>query len=371
MRFPEILQFAPIESSRFNLRAYRGMLENVDPEQLLSDILEKEIDLLILRIPAKNQYKLAALNELGIPFIMADTLVYYQADMQTIKPKSLRNKNLQFIQFTSEQFDIVDQMVEVIFADYNNNYSANPVLEADLVEIYKEWARSYATDHSKGKVSWLAGHENIYFGFITCLMENGGLEIVLNGVMPYKAGQGVYGDMIRFVQTYCIEKRINNITISTQVNNYAVQKVWAREGFHIKQAFLTIHMNSLMQKSHIAKKEFDFHISTEEFLQFSTGMTYSNCEKKSALDTGGSMDAFLLKKLVLAKYYREIIPVKKAAVQKISIRHIKQLQAEKRYRIVISYPYMNSSGGRYMSLLKLFDESGTVYLFAYFDFTIK
>ena len=63
-------------------------------------------------------------------------------------------------------------------------------------------------------------------------------------MLPEAAGSGLYGDLIRHTQAIAISNGASVMKVSTQVNNFAVQKVWAREGFHLSEAWDTFHIHS-------------------------------------------------------------------------------------------------------------------------------
>ena len=61
-----------------------------------------------------------------------------------------------------------------------------------------------------------------------------------------ESGGGIYGDLIRHTQADFASRGFSTMLVSTQVNNFAVQKVWAREGFHLFEAWDTYHVNALL-----------------------------------------------------------------------------------------------------------------------------
>jgi len=243
------LNYAPIESRRFGLRIYRGVLDEINPEEILSTILKQNIDVAIISIPAERQDSLSCLQEIGIPYLIADILVYYYVDLKTHKPRESRNKDLEFIKCNSQHFEILNKLISEIFSGYKNHYTSNPFLSVDLIEIYKEWARSYVTNEANGKCGCLVKRGDRFIGFATCAFEEKESEIILNGVIPSAASMGVYGDLIKYLQQFYKDNGYSVMKVSTQVHNYAAQKVWSREGFVMKQAFVTVHINSLMNVS--------------------------------------------------------------------------------------------------------------------------
>jgi hypothetical protein len=173
--------------------------------------------------------------------------MYYHADLVSLEPKSLKNRDLEFIESNYEHEDIVNDLVQDIFMDYRNHYYSNPyIVKSDIVEGYKEWARSFIMGRSTGRISWLVKHDQEYIGFATCSYGNDECEGVLYGVRKSAFGGGVYGDLIRFTQAYFKNKGFEKMKVSTQANNYVVQKAWGREGFNIAEAYLTIHINAFL-----------------------------------------------------------------------------------------------------------------------------
>ena len=66
------LKYSPIESRRFGLRIYRGVLDDINPEEILSTVLKQNIDVAIISIPAERQDSLSCLQEIGIPLCRAE-----------------------------------------------------------------------------------------------------------------------------------------------------------------------------------------------------------------------------------------------------------------------------------------------------------
>ena len=218
------LKYSPIESRRFGLRIYRGVIDDINPKEILSTVIKQNIDVAIIRIPAERQDSLSCLQEIGIPYLIADILVYYFVDLKTHKPRELSNKNLEFIKFYPEHFDILDKLISEIFSGYKNHYTSNPFLSVDLIEVYKEWARSYVTNEANGKCGWLVKRGDRFIGFATCAFEEKESEIILNGVIPSAAGMGVYGDLIKYLQQFFKYNGYSVMKLSTQVQNYAAQE---------------------------------------------------------------------------------------------------------------------------------------------------
>lgn len=368
------LKYSPIESRRFGLRIYRGVLDDINPKEILSTILKQNIDVAIISIPAERQDSLSCLQEIGIPYLIADTLVYYYVDLKTHKPRKPRNSNLEFIKFYPEHFEILDKLISEIFSGYKNHYTSNPFLSADLIEAYKEWARSYVTNDTNGRYGWLVKRASQFIGFATCASEGKESEIVLNGVIPSAAGMGVYGDLIKYLQQFFKSNGYSVMKVSTQVHNYAVQKVWSREGFIMKQAFVTVHINSLMNVSRIEKKVFDLTVSSNDAMRYCTmsGDANRHFDEENAYTRGvGRIAHELLSKVIASKYYYTEFPGDGTLFIGYACKFLKPVCLDREYRLEISFPFVNSEMGIYKSLVKIVDSNGDICLFSYNDLMKK
>ena len=364
------LNYSPIESKGLNLKVYRGVLDDINPHEILSTVLRENIDVAIIRVPAERQDSLARLQEIGIPYLVADTLVYYHVNLKTQGLREPHNSDLEFIEFYPEHFEIMDKMVSEIFRGYKNHYNSNPLLSVDLIESYKEWARSYVTDEAKGRCGWLVKRGDLFVGFATCAFEGEESEVVLNGVVPSATGAGVYGDLIKFIQSFFKDNGYSIMKVSTQVYNYIVQKVWSREGFAMRQSFLTVHINSLMNTSRIEKKVLDLTISADDVMQYGTMTGDTNrlhFDEEYARIKGfeGRIAHELLLNMVISKYYGTEFPGNGTVFIGYSCKFLKPIYLDQPYRIEISFPVVNPEEGTYKSLVKILDSKGHICLFSY------
>ena len=247
----DLLTYSDVESKRFGMRVFRGMMDEIDSDQILSTLIEYEVDLAILRIPASRQYQIPLLGEKGIPYIIADTLVYYAVDLTKYIPKPIKNRDLVFKKCSYEDIDTIKALVEVIFSSYTNHYTSNPYLKRkDILNGYKEWACNYVLEDDLHQTVWLASNNDMgNVGFATCNCNEGVGEGVLNGVLPTAARHGIYTDIIRFYQDYIKNAGCSRMIIATQIQNIVVQRVWNREGFELDQAYITVHINRFLRRS--------------------------------------------------------------------------------------------------------------------------
>lgn len=267
------INYSNVESSRFGANIFRYNNQDFNPKVLKSEIIKNDVDVLILRLPTNTKHTHSSLFKMGFPIIHADSLVYYFVGLNSLDVKPFKNE-LEFEIISSKNVNILQEIVPIIFDEYQNHYFSNPFFPSEKIsEGYVEWALSY-TKEEPGKISWLVKKDKKIAGFANCSfnIETKECEGILYGVMPNFSGQGIYSDIIRFTQAYFKEQGITKMWVSTQLQNYAVQKVWLREGFFLKKSFETYHINSMLNYSIAEIKTFDFSLngkSIEEFAAFS------------------------------------------------------------------------------------------------------
>ena len=255
------LSYSASESNRFNMNIYRGILDEIDIRNIKKEILGKEIDILIFRIKSEKVNQVSRLNKLGFPFIQTDTLVYYQMNLENYQIKEYRNQDLEFEVLTTKELSTLNSLVEEIFVGYTNHYDSNPYLDKkDITDGYKEWVSSFL-DTDEDKTCYLVKKSGVNAGFATVTNKDGVGEGILYGVVPSFSGMGIYSDIIRFTQNELKAKGCKEMKVSTQIQNYAVQKVWGKEGFYLKESFATIHVNSLLSYSKLPRKSFNLKVT--------------------------------------------------------------------------------------------------------------
>lgn len=267
----ETLLYSKSESLRFEANIYRGKQDEVNPNALKKEIIKNNVDISILRLPTSTKNTHSSLLKMGFEVIHADSLVYYFVGLKSLQINDFRN-DLQFELIDNTNIDVLKSIIPIIFDSYQNHYFSNPFFSPKKInEGYIEWASSY-NDVQEGKVSWLIKKNGAVAGFATCSFdkEQNECEGVLYGVMPDFSGQGIYSDIIRFTQRYFKEQGISKMWVSTQLQNYAVQKVWLREGFFLKKSFETYHINSMLNYSVLENYLFDFECSEQTIKGFAS-----------------------------------------------------------------------------------------------------
>jgi acyl dehydratase len=266
-----MIQYSKLESERFGYNIYKySNLDEVDVKLLKKSILEKEADIVFLRLNSSLKRSNSKINSMGFPIIHADTLVYYKCALNAdIKP--LKN-DLEFEEFSENNIQLLDELVQQIFVDYTNHYWSNVFLNQEkAIQGYVEWAKNYflgiGADKTR-KMGWIVRKNNTPIGFATVNIDGSIGEGILYGVLSSFSGGGVYTDIIRFTQNYLKSLDCLEMQVSTQVQNYAVQKVWSREGFFLFQSWDTYHINAMLNYNSLNNPIENFKVTEADLEKF-------------------------------------------------------------------------------------------------------
>lgn len=242
------------ESKRFKMNIYRESIEFQDSiciDGIKSNLINQNVDILFLRIDTLLKYEQFRLTNLGYQIIHCDSLVYYKS---TLIPKikvPLKNK-LKFIVVDNENCELLKEMIPLIFNNYQNHYYSNPLLDKkDILDGYVEWVISSINKDKNDEITWIVYNDSddvVAFAKCSFNFQNSSCEGILFGVLPDYSSGGIYTDLIRFTKNYFSDLGIQTMNVSTQLQNYAVQKIWNRENFFMYKSYDTYHINSLLDK---------------------------------------------------------------------------------------------------------------------------
>lgn len=245
-----MITYSQIESNRFGINVFRSKTNELNIEKLEQELNDNNVDLLILRIPTTTKQQHHKLLNLKYKVLHADSLVYYKHKLIKDSNMVLENNKpfngLIFKPINNENAVVLNKIIPIIFNNYQNHYYSNPYLDRKKInEGYIEWAKSYI-DNSVDKIGWLVfdSISGEICAFATCSheQENQLCEGILYGVMPNFSGKGTYSSLIKFTKEYFAQLGYSDMIVSTQLQNYAVQKVWHRENFVLFNSWETYHL---------------------------------------------------------------------------------------------------------------------------------
>jgi acyl dehydratase/GNAT superfamily N-acetyltransferase len=376
METSNLINYSDVESNRFNLKIFRAKLEDVKQGILKKELINNNADLLILRLPSANKSLHSKLLNIGFDVIHADTLVYYTVNLTTYEVKPLRN-DITFEIIDDSNISVLKEIIPIIFQDYQNHYFSNPILDkGKITEGYIEWASSYY--NQDGKISWLVKKDGQVAGFATCSCddENKESEGVLYGVMPNFAGKGIYSDMIKYTQQFFKDGGYRSMWVSTQIQNYSVQKAWLNEGFFLKKSFETYHINALLNYSIEPKQVFEFKVTAKdilEFADFSGDKNPLHFDDSYANEMGfkGRIAHGMIFQSYLSKFFGVDYPGKGTIFLKNANMFIAPIYPDLLYKCEISTYSKDKSTGIIKVVAKVFTENNEICAISYNDLMNK
>ncbi len=241
------MNFSKLDSDRFQLNIFRDNYEQL-PADLLNQLIENKVDIGILRLNTKEQATLNLLDNMGLPFIVADTLVEYIAKTSAPKELKLLNKDIEVLEaHTEADWKEVDRMVELCFSNYSNHYFSNPYLsKIGNIEGYKEWSRNCSGD--KG-VTYIVKSNSVAAGFFSIGFKGDLADGGPGGIIPAFEGSGLYLDFHKMLPQLIFQKGLKKLKTSTQIQNTLVQRQWNMSGWMLSHSWVTLHVNTFIQEA--------------------------------------------------------------------------------------------------------------------------
>ncbi|MBN1276272.1 MAG: GNAT family N-acetyltransferase [Deltaproteobacteria bacterium] len=240
---PDLTQIflSPIDEDHFGIRTARAVdVTLVSLNAVVKFCLAEGVRLLIARCSVSELGTAQAMEKLG--FLLMDTLIHYERDLITEPiPKDICTIPVRSLGDGDE--DAVRNVAAEAFRGYFGHYHADERLDRKKCdEAYISWAFNSCVSSEAADEVLVAEVEGSVAGFATLRMKNREEgEGVLFGIAPSAQRLGIYRSFILRGMKWCLSKGAVRMSVSTQLNNLAVQKVWARLGFVPCRAYYTFH----------------------------------------------------------------------------------------------------------------------------------
>lgn len=243
------LKINDLETKRFGIvcAGIDGMVSQMpDLAELNRQAQMQGVAMISVRVDVSALDRVHALEADG--YRLMDTLVYYSGKLAPDRPALSLPEGVFFRVATPQDAGAVGQLARVCFENYIGHYHSDPRLDSKAADAaYVEWAETSVRQASARDPVFLVLHGDDIAGFLTTKTRaDGAREFVLNGVAPEYQGRGLYAALLdAAARMIDVEARGQEpqalLSISTQINNYGVQRVWARMGLVHSQSFYTLH----------------------------------------------------------------------------------------------------------------------------------
>lgn len=199
------------------------------------------VQMLTLRIDCGDHARIHAAEAGG--FRLMDTIVYHERNLSLAPLPVVPAPEVTIRPAQTDDAAAVAEVARASFRDYLGHFHADPRLDSAAADAaYVEWARNGVLRQSDIQPARVLLCGERLAGFLT-LRRNSVVEheIVLNAVHPNFQRRGLYQRLLGDALATAHAAGAVRIIISTQLNNFAVQRAWAKHGFRVTRALHTFH----------------------------------------------------------------------------------------------------------------------------------
>lgn len=231
-----------LESERFGV-AFARLTDAVHNRGAVAALLHeadaRSTDVISARVNCDDLPTIGMLEDRG--FRIMDTLVYYRRELSL--DESTAEGSVAVVAGSAENVAACAGIAARAFSGYLGHYHADPRLDPAAADaVYVDWVSRLLSSPAEGQIALCAVPDGRTSGFlIGARRGEAGSEIVLNAVDPAAQGQGCYGALLRRYLHDASVRGDREVIISTQLQNYRVQRAWRREGFDLFRSFHTLH----------------------------------------------------------------------------------------------------------------------------------
>ena len=219
---------SPTESATFGREIFRA---HCNQTSLRTGILQEAIRelpigsgafLKTIGLPCRKEVQMMSDRIPG--FVECEPLIYWEAQSRTTEEPT------RILSFLEDPIEITN-LVKSTFSNYRNHYSDDPETSSRIIvsAAYADWAINSVSSGS-GRFLVLDSFQGVQ-GFALVAHQESHMEIMLAGTPPEFRRQGFYTELMSALLNSDFDGARRTITISTQISNIEVQRLWARSGF--------------------------------------------------------------------------------------------------------------------------------------------
>ncbi len=234
-----------LESNRFGLNVFRTTSSHVELKSLIEEMYLKKADVVIARIPTDKNLFINELISTNQTFFFSEPLVEYSLKTSSAsKTPRLLNKDVSIEACESSDLNKINELVKIIFSNYQIHYKDNPFLNPDvIINGYIEWVGNC---FKSGKVFIVKKGERVA-GFFASTFKDGVAHGGPGGLLPEFEGMGIYWDFHQLVPGKLLESdEIRRIVTSSKASNMAVIKQWDQMGWSISEISHNLHISPML-----------------------------------------------------------------------------------------------------------------------------
>ena len=239
------IEISDLETRRFGITCARiragEMTSRADLVEVNREAREAGVRMISTRVDVGALPQVHALEADG--YRLMDTLVYYGGPLRPTGVDRSGPDGVSFRPARPRDAPAVAAIARRAFADYIGHYHADPRLDRSAADAaYIEWAEVSIARPAPRDQAFLATLDKTPLAFLTTRNPvEGKYEIVLNAVDPAHQAMGIYRTLLEAARRMIDGPDDARLSVSTQINNYAVQRVWSRIGLVHESSIYTFH----------------------------------------------------------------------------------------------------------------------------------
>ncbi len=235
------IELNAVERERFGIVTARVKDLKASPQAVNSAAEAVGVQMLTIRLDCTDHAHIHAVE--ADNFRLMDTLVYYERSLSDPTPEYLPASDVMIRHARPGDAGAVAEVARAAFFDYIGHFHADPRLQAeDADATYVDWARKSVVRHSDIEQAWVVFGAGRLAGFLTLRRnDHAEYEIVLNAVHPDLQRRGLYERLLNEALVASQKADAERIIVSTQLNNFRVQRAWVKLGFRLTRAVHTFH----------------------------------------------------------------------------------------------------------------------------------
>ena len=235
------IELNALETARFGIIAARVTDAHATPSEIDAASKEKGVQMLTVRIAVSDLTRVHAFEAAG--YQLMDTLVYYGRSVDDLPIRRTNPQGISCREGLRQDADAVARVARAGFTGYMGHYHSDPRLDPLAADAaYVEWAKNSIVHASPAAPVLVAESDEGIAGFLTLRRNSEDqVEIILNAVHPDYQGHGVYAALVAYALNHAHSKGALRMIVSTQINNYAVQRAWSRLEFMHERSLYTFH----------------------------------------------------------------------------------------------------------------------------------
>lgn len=235
------VSLSSIDEERFGIRTARANLSSAEFLPAVMDFCrKKDVALLIARCSSISIDAAQAMEAEG--FFLTDTLLYYARELKDDTEHCLETLECIRPAQPPDTQEIIEIASEA-FRGYMGHYHADSRLDRKKCdEAYVSWAMRSCLSRDVADEVLVAEKDGRVAAFATMRMNSPKEgEGVLFAVSKAARRSGLYGSLISAGAAWCRSRGADRMVVSTQITNFAVQRIWVRKGFEPFKALYTFH----------------------------------------------------------------------------------------------------------------------------------